>query len=69
MLRAGNELGYWRYRTTAYAFSSSLTVPHGEWVMVCASTTPTASILYLCRETGITSATTAFTYPSRTFPV
>jgi hypothetical protein len=53
-----NQIGYhWNGSSATWNWSSGLTTPNGEWFMAVISVSSTGLTAYLCKESGITSAT------------
>ena len=60
-----NQIGY-HWNNGPYNWVSGLTPPDGEWCMVVLSVSSTAATAYLCKESGITSATNTANHSSTT---
>ena len=64
---SGNTIGYnWNDNTSAYSWDSGLTIPLNEWSMVCITISPTLATAYLCKSSGITTATNSISHPAQT---
>ena len=60
-----NNLGYhWNDEGTSYGWDSGLTVPNNEWSMIAITVSSTAAIAYLCKSSGITTATNTTSHSS-----
>ena len=66
--RSGSiQIGYhWNDSSSTYNWGSGLTPPDGEWCMAVISVSSTAATAYLCKESGITSATNTANHSSTT---
>lgn len=54
--QSSNQLGY-TWNSGEFGWQSGLTVPNNEWCMVAVSVASSNAIAYLCKQSGITTAT------------
>jgi hypothetical protein len=60
-----NSIGYhWNADVATYNWNSGLITPDNEWAMIAVSVAPTVATAYLCKSSGITTATNTTTHSS-----
>ena len=60
-----NQLGYiWNGAVNTYSWGSGLIIPTSAWCMVAITVTATSATGYLCKASGITSATNTVSHSS-----
>ena len=65
VLFSNSSVGYhWRDAAATYNWNSGLITPNNEWAMIAVSVGPTAATAYLCKSSGITSATNTTAHAS-----
>ena len=64
-LFTGNSVGYhWNDAVGTYAWNSGLITPNNEWAMIAVSVGATSATAYLCKSSGITTATNTVNHAS-----
>ena len=64
---ASEQIGYhWNDASNTYSWQSGLIVPTQEWCMMVVTVTSSSATAYLCRSSGITSATNTVSHSSTT---
>lgn len=64
-LFSSNSVGYhWNDAVGTYAWNSGLITPNNEWAMIAVSVGATSATAYLCKSSGITTATNAVNHAS-----
>jgi len=64
-----NNLGYhWNDNGSTYGWDSGLSVPNNAWSMIAVTVSSTAAIGYLCKSSGITTATNTTSHSSVSSP-
>ena len=64
-LYSSNSVGYhWRDAAATYNWNSGLITPNNEWAMIAVSVGATSATAYLCKSSGITSATNTTAHAS-----
>ena len=64
-LYSHSSVGYhWNNDVATYNWNSGLITPNNEWAMIAVSVGPTAATAYLCKSSGITSATNTTAHAS-----
>ena len=59
-----NSVGYhWNDVSSTYSWDSNLQVPNNEWSMIAVSIGPSSATAYLCKSSGITTATNTVSHP------
>jgi hypothetical protein len=62
-LYSGNSIGYhWNDNVSTYNWNSNLIVPTNEWSMIAVTIRSNMATAYLCKSSGITSATNAVSH-------
>ena len=64
-LFSNSSVGYhWRDAAATYNWNSGLITPNNEWAMIAVSVGATSATAYLCKSSGITSATNTTNHAS-----
>ena len=64
-----NNLGYhWNDNGATYGWNSGLSVPNNAWSMIAVTISSTQAIAYLCKSSGITTATNITSHSSVSEP-
>ena len=64
-----NNIGYhWNDNGATYGWDSGLSVPNNAWSMVAITVSSTQAIAYLCKSSGITTATNTTSHSSVSSP-
>jgi hypothetical protein len=62
-----NSVGYhWHNLESTFSWDSNLQVPNNEWSMIAVSIGPSSATAYLCKKSGITTATNTVSHPVTT---
>ena len=62
-----NSVGYhWKDINATWTWDSNLQVPNNEWSMIAVSIGPSSATAYLCKSSGITTATNTVSHPVTT---
>jgi hypothetical protein len=60
-----NNIGYhWNDSGATYGWDSGLSIPNNAWSMMAVTVSPTEAIAYLCKSSGITTATNTVSHSS-----
>jgi hypothetical protein len=64
-----NNIGYhWNDNGSTYGWDSGLSVPNNAWSMIAVTVSSTQAIAYLCKSSGITTATNTNSHSSVSSP-